>query len=449
MCSELFRIPLQIAGVPLFSGVLMIVWLLVAGVGMTSVARHDGWKAATAGHLPTFAVGALLLLFLPRYFPDGVPVRGYGVMLIVGSGSGIALATLRARQVGLDPEEILPLAIWLFAAGIAGGRLFYVVEYWGQRFQQIDPATGRVDWTATIREALNFTEGGLVVYGAFLGATAAFIAYTLRRKLPVLAMADLIAPSLAVGLAFGRIGCLMNGCCYGGESAAPWAISFPRENAPGRLSPPFADQARNGRFHGFRIGAVDDQSLEPIVTQVDADSPAAASGLQVGDRIAAINGEQAATVDRARQLLMHSLVAAPPDQRSPSQQHRPPLRLRLDTGEIKQLAQVAAPIRSRAVHPTQIYSAVNAGLLAWLLWSYYPWRRRDGQVAALMLTLYPIARFLLEMIRIDENAVFGTGLSISQNISIAVLLGAAIFWTWLQRQPPRRAAFPVAVSAAA
>jgi phosphatidylglycerol:prolipoprotein diacylglycerol transferase len=56
-------------------------------------------------------------------------------------------------------------------------------------------------------------------------------------------------------------------------------------------------------------------------------------------------------------------------------------------------------------------------------------------MTALMITLYPIARFLLEMIRVDEPSVFGTGLSISQNLSVLLLIGAVGFWAWLGTQP--------------
>jgi phosphatidylglycerol:prolipoprotein diacylglycerol transferase len=75
--------------------------------------------------------------------------------------------------------------------------------------------------------------------------------------------------------------------------------------------------------------------------------------------------------------------------------------------------------------------------LCWFLWSYYPYRRRDGEVAALMLMLHSISRFLLEVIRVDESAVFGTGFSISQNISILFFVLTLAGWLWLLRQPAR------------
>jgi phosphatidylglycerol:prolipoprotein diacylglycerol transferase len=95
------------------------------------------------------------------------------------------------------------------------------------------------------------------------------------------------------------------------------------------------------------------------------------------------------------------------------------------------------------VHPTQVYSAIDAGLMAWLLWAFYPYRRRDGAVLALMITLHPISRFLLEYIRVDESPVFGTGLSISQNLSLGLLAVAAGMWIWLLQKPPGQLAFPL------
>ncbi len=74
-------------------------------------------------------------------------------------------------------------------------------------------------------------------------------------------------------------------------------------------------------------------------------------------------------------------------------------------------------------------------LLCLFLLAYYPYRRRDGEVFALLATIHPIARFLQEIVRIDEKAVFNTGLSISQNISLVMLAGAVGLWIFLLRQP--------------
>ena len=277
------------------------------------------------------------------------------------------------------------------------------------------------NWSETLVKVLKFTEGGLVVYGSLIGATLAFFWFVRRHRLPALAMADLIAPSLMVGLALGRIGCLLNGCCYGGETSRPWAVTFPPESAI------YQEQIADGRTLGLRLSPSAADDPQPFVYAVDTNSPAATAGLQSGMKIAAINNSAVQNLEHVQSLLFIAF------------QQRLPLEIKTTDGKTFKIPAVEPPARSQPVHPTQIYSAVNAGLLAWLLWSFYPLRRRDGEVIALMLTVYPIARFLLEAIRVDESPVFGTGLSISQNISIFIFLVAVALWTYLLRQPLRRA----------
>jgi phosphatidylglycerol:prolipoprotein diacylglycerol transferase len=93
------------------------------------------------------------------------------------------------------------------------------------------------------------------------------------------------------------------------------------------------------------------------------------------------------------------------------------------------------PDRSRKTHPTQIYSAINAALLFAFLWFYYPWRRSDGEVFALMLVLYSVGRFLLEIVRRDEAGQFGTVLTISQWISVIVLTIGLGLLLWVRLRP--------------
>jgi phosphatidylglycerol:prolipoprotein diacylglycerol transferase len=78
-------------------------------------------------------------------------------------------------------------------------------------------------------------KGGLVYYGGLMGASLACILYTRIKKLPLWKVADILAPSIALGYVFGRIGCLLNGCCYGRACSLPWAIRFPADNP---LNPP-------------------------------------------------------------------------------------------------------------------------------------------------------------------------------------------------------------------
>lgn len=425
MCSELFRIPIQWGNVPIFgAGVLLLVWAVVGVLGLKATARAVGWSAALKAHLPTIViVAAAITFFVPKYFPDGVPIRGYGMMVLLGSIAGIWLSVRRAQQAGLAGEEILGLAVWMFIAGVAGARLFYVIEYWDDRIRQ-------ADWLSTLKAALSFTEGGLVIYGAFIGAMIGFTLYMRRRGLPALAVCDMITAGMLVGLAFGRIGCLMNGCCYGGESDKPWAITFPRESAPDMISPPYGEQASSGAFYGFHLKSSNDDAAPAIVARVYPNSVAATAGLKADDRITKIDGNTLVGVAGAETLIYQAFAQGKP------------LLIVTSDGAAHELPAIEPPPRSRPVHPAQLYSTITASLLAWVLWSYYPFRRRDGEVTALMITLYPIARFFEESIRIDEPAVFGTGLSISQNISILLFLAALAMWAWLLRKPAGTLAFP-------
>jgi phosphatidylglycerol:prolipoprotein diacylglycerol transferase len=424
MCSELFRIPYDWGDVPVFGfGLLLAVWAIIGAATLISLVRRYGWGAETISYLPVLVLVGAAIVLLPRLLPGGFPIRGYGVMLLVGITSGVGLAVYRARRVGLDPEIILSLAIWLVVSGVIGARVFYVIEYWGTKF-------GREDLKTTILDVLNFPEGGLVVYGGFLGAAAAFLVFAHKHRLPVLAMADLVAPSLMVGLACGRIGCFLNGCCYGGETERPWAMTFPKYSSrheadklplDRRYSPPYSDQAVRGQMHGF---VIESREGDPaLVTRVERGSIAATAGLKAGDSIVRIDGDAIDSFDAAKAAIFKSFA------------NGKAIRVTLRSGHTIDLPPAAMPDRSRPVHPTQLYSAIDAGLLAWLLWAYYPLRRRDGEVIALVLLIHPITRFLLEYIRIDEPAVFGTSLSISQNISIVLFLCGVALWWYLAKEP--------------
>jgi phosphatidylglycerol:prolipoprotein diacylglycerol transferase len=409
MCSELFRIPYEWGGVPIFGiGVLLLIWAIASLVTLVGLVRRQGWSGETWSAVPVLLLVLAAIVLLPKIFPGGLPIRGYGLMLLIGISAGVGLAAYRAREGGLEPELIVSLAIWLVICGVVGARLFYVVEYWDEKFAGKSPRE-------TLLEIINIPEGGLVIYGGFLGAAVGFSVFVRKHKLPLLAMADLIAPSLMVGLAFGRIGCLLNGCCYGGQTDWPWRVTFPQD------SPPYADQAARGELHGFRLESRDGKAA--VVAKVEPGSYAEVAGLREDDIVDSINGKPVNSVAEAKSLVSASFVS------------RQSLQLGLHSGKTVHIAPITPPARSKPVHPTQVYSAIDATLLGWLLWSYYPFRRRDGECLALMLTIHPITRFLLEVIRTDEPEVFGTGLSISQNISIGLLVGAVLIWWQLSRRP--------------
>lgn len=253
-----------------------------------------------------------------------VKLFGYGLMLFFAFFGAMSLAAWRAKREKLDPEMVYDFALWVFIGGLVGARLFYVVQYWG-------------DQVNSLADVFQIWKGGIVLYGSIMGGAAGFLLYWRLRPFPLRPMIDVIAPSLALGIAIGRLGCFLNGCCYGDRCDLPWGVSFPLG------SPAWGEQVRSG-----------------LINQ-----------------------------DRHWSL---------------------------------------------PVHPTQLYSSLDGFILLVLLTAYYPLRRRDGQVMALLMVTYPVSRFLIEWLRNDEP-VFFAGMTISQNISLLLLAAGLAFWAYLVRQP--------------
>jgi phosphatidylglycerol:prolipoprotein diacylglycerol transferase len=151
----------------------------------------------------------------------GTPIKvfGYGLMLFFAFIGSMNIAARRAKREQIDPEIVYDMAFFVFVGGLIGARLFYVVQYWGVKVR-------------TFWEIFEIWNGGIVLYGSILGGTAAFFLYRMRRNFPLLPMLDVIAPALAFGIAIGRIGCFLNGCCYGDVCSLPWAVEFPKNSPP-------------------------------------------------------------------------------------------------------------------------------------------------------------------------------------------------------------------------
>ena len=154
------------------------------------------------------------------FYLGSLPVRWYGVMMALGFFAGLWTATRRARRVNVHADIIADVTLWLMLGSIVGARLVYVTTYWKQVFA-----------SQPLSEIFMVQHGGLVYYGGLIGAVIAGIVYLLWKKQPVWKIADILAPSIALGSVFGRIGCLINGCCYGYKCDLPWAIHFPADHA--------------------------------------------------------------------------------------------------------------------------------------------------------------------------------------------------------------------------
>lgn len=149
-------------------------------------------------------------------------IHWYGVMIALAFLAGMWTATRRARLERIPGENIADIVFWLMLGAILGARIVYVTTYWQDEF-------ANQPWT----EIFMIQHGGLVYYGGFIGATLAGMIYIHWKRLPLWKTADILAPSIALGSVFGRIGCLLNGCCYGRACSLPWAIRFPADHPTG------------------------------------------------------------------------------------------------------------------------------------------------------------------------------------------------------------------------
>lgn len=316
-------------------GYMALAWTMcvLLWVGWRTL-RHRGHLRDSLQHAAlTWLLVTTALVMLPRLISGGIPIFGYGFMLFLGFIAACASASHRARLVGLSPELGWDLGMWIFFGGILGARIWYLV----QKHDQVFAGKRGVK---LLQAAVNLSDGGLVLYGGVILGTVAFAVYCLRRKFSMLLIGDIAMPSIFIGLAFGRFGCFLNGCCYGDRCSLPWAVTFPAGSVPYR-----ALVAR-----GF----------------------------------------------------------LPPD------------------------ATASLPL-----HPTQLYSVINALILAGITAAYFRYRPRNGAVLAVGFIIYPITRIIIELLRGDELGQFGTGLTISQLFSIVLSIASLAYLLYLLFAPER------------
>jgi phosphatidylglycerol:prolipoprotein diacylglycerol transferase len=427
MRQTLFFIPHEVFGIPVFGlGWALAALVLFAVILLIASYRKHGSPDDFFGYVFVLAIAATAIYaVLPELevkgvggVPLGLPIRGYGVFVLMGIVAGVALSVYRTRQIGMDPELIYSLALWMFVLAIFGARLFFIIQFW--------PNFVRPNWGQTILAMLKFTEGGLVVYGAVMGGIVALYLFSRKHSINMFKLGDVIAPGMALGLCLGRIGCLMNGCCYGGVcEPSVLAVTFPRHPYPEQVSaalnnfsPPYGDQLAHGPLYGFRLAG--GSQGEPIVVSVDADSQAYAAGLRSGMQVVEINNTPVVSLAEAKAILGAG-----------------PLLLHLLTTRGDSIAWKIAdlPSRSLPTHATQIYSSINALLMCLVVWYLYPFRRHHGEILLALLVMYSLTRFTLEAIRTDEVGQWGTPFTISQLVSMIVLVLCVVAWSYLQRQP--------------
>jgi phosphatidylglycerol---prolipoprotein diacylglyceryl transferase len=143
----------------------------------------------------------------------GFTLPSFGLVLAIAFLSGFFWTLRRARQLGESPDLLMEIYCWVIVAALVGARLFYLLFF---------PQVFLADPLRVL-----FNQGGLVWYGGMIGVVCMLLAYTTWRRLNFWKLADIITLPAGLGLAIGRIGCVLAGCCYGAVCHLPWAIHYP------------------------------------------------------------------------------------------------------------------------------------------------------------------------------------------------------------------------------
>ncbi|MBN1508534.1 MAG: prolipoprotein diacylglyceryl transferase [Sedimentisphaerales bacterium] len=308
-------------------------------------------------------------------------IRSYGMMMVIGFLAAVTVIRHLSRHFTSNPQHITNAALYSLIAGVVGARAFFVFHYF-EEFRN-NPLGVFEIWN-----------GGLELLGGVLLAIVVIWLYIRHHRLPMRHYLDALAIGLVVALVFGRIGCFLNGCCYGKPTDLPWGVRFP-------------------------YGSFSYRSQ----TQVD--------------------------LARGRSS---PYVTLPPDffgYRDAQGEYVPDLKPWSELTPEQQTLITQGRYRGRPVHPTQLYSSAGAAMIGVVLLLFlrrsrrgdesgvYPFLGSPGATFSLMFILYGIGRFLIEFIR-DDNPYEIASLTISQLLALGlVILGSALTVYFANAKPER------------
>ncbi len=351
------------------------------------------------------------LSFTPRIY-------GYGLMLVLGFLSGIWLAHWRAKRMGENHETITVVGILSLVGGILGARIAFVIQNWSQFTQSHKGLMGLLD----------VTSGGLIYYGGVLLATLMVVCYLRSKRIAIRRYLDIMAVSLMVGLAFGRAGCFLNGCCYGGRCDAEWplATQFPMYSQPllkfdGRSNPFSSGSQGVSPVYAHQL----EQRAIALHEKGKDDSP----GLAATQQFEGLINPPLELMDNSSRPR-----AVPYTKANGKQTFAPVLPFLSPDSFSDEQIRIASASRSLPIRPAQALGFFNALLIAVLLAAFFRQRRREGQVFAVLLILYPITRFLLEGIRSDT--ALHLGMTHNQYTSLATVAAGLIMLFVVSKLPP-------------
>ena len=141
-------------------------------------------------------------------------VHSYGLMLAIAFLVAIQIFVSRGKRRGISEDALHTISLVILILAIVGGRGLFVLTHWA-------------DYASDPLGIFRLWEGGLMLYGGYVLAIVGTIVYVRRAKLQVWRIGDAVAPAMALGIGIGRIGCYLNGCCFGLPTHAPWGVKFP------------------------------------------------------------------------------------------------------------------------------------------------------------------------------------------------------------------------------
>ncbi len=144
-----------------------------------------------------------------------MPIHTYGVMIVVSFLAGMWLVRKRASLYGFNPEKVLDMGFWALIAGVLGARIAFILQELPYFLKHKD-------------ELYSLQFSGLTSFGGEILAVIAIVIWAKRTKYKIVSILDLAAPGYVLGYSIGRIGCFLNGCCYGGvcSTTLPWGVHF-------------------------------------------------------------------------------------------------------------------------------------------------------------------------------------------------------------------------------
>jgi phosphatidylglycerol:prolipoprotein diacylglycerol transferase len=309
-------------------------------------------------------------------------VKSYGTMMVIAFLAAIYIIRRLSRDITPNPQHITNAALYSLIAGVVGARLFYVIHYFDQ-FQ------------GHLLSVFAIWKGGLELLGGVVLAIAVIGFYCWHHKLPVRRYLDILAIGLMLSLVFGRIGCFLNGCCFGKPTNLPWAVRFP-----------YGSYAYNSQV-----------SPNPERNRPEPQ-------LKLPEEFFGYYYENG--------KMFYGL--------KPYKDLTPEQKYMVDKG----------PYRCLPVHPTELYSSINGGILAFILYLF--WRRsqkagnsknhkklftKPGCTFGLMFILYGITRFFIEFLR-DDNPYEFDGLTISQNLGIVMVVFGVFLMLIFEKMKPQQ-----------